>query len=205
MEFFAKINNARRAKRSIQCDTLGLVLWCALRLHLLCCYNIDLFFWLILRIFFSFKKLQNPNNNKAWNIRFESTHCNDYSILFLPSYLYIVQSLFFPMMTIFSRPFAFFVCFTHVKIIIKHHCDKLKQCLLAFGGFGIFCFIHSDRSLRIVVYIFLYFIIKFYRFFSPLFEIMVPGIYWMQPVLRAIVCCSSKNSSVMRNKISCTQ
>lgn len=157
--------------QSDQFNAIHLVLFCGvLCVCIYCVVTISIFFFGLSSVFFfSFKKLQNPNNNKAWNIGFESTHCNDYSILFLPSYLYIVQSLFFSMMTIFSRPFAFFVCFTHVKIIIKHHCDKLKQCLLALvasGSFVLFiAFVHC-ASLFTYFYISSSSFIDFFLLFS---------------------------------------
>lgn len=119
----------------------------ALRLHLLCCYNIDLIFlWLILHPWVSLSSRIQNNNKSHETIGFESTHCNDYSILF--SFFRSFDD------DDFSRPFAFFVwlvytCENNNKTSLR----QAKQCLLAMARFGIsfVLFIAFVQSAHIVV------------------------------------------------------
>lgn len=105
----------------------------------------------------------------------------------------------------FSRPFAFFVCFTHVKIIIKHHCDKPNNaCLLAgwlwlaLGSFVLFiAFVQRAHIVVLHIFIFHHQVLSsIYPCTLALSRNRVANLGFIECNLFhscTIVCCSSKN------------
>lgn len=122
---------------------------------------LSFFFWLILHGLFFLKSSRIQNNNKSHETALDLNR----PIAMITAYC----SWFFPlaMMTILSRhSLSLFVCFTHVKIIIKHHCDKQNNAWLArlaglrwlvLGSFVLFiAFVRSFIAHIVVLHIFIF-------------------------------------------------